>query len=56
MSDLVGNPEDQFSHDEAHIIYLDVGITQLTHWCVLSTEVSKHHDGVVFILLHDNIF
>ena len=25
MSDLVGNPEDRFSHDEAHILTLDIG-------------------------------
>ena len=24
MSDLVGNPEDRFSHNEAHIFFLEI--------------------------------
>ena len=30
MSDLVGNPEDRFSHNEAHFIYLQVGDVFMT--------------------------
>ena len=32
MSDLVGNPEDRFSHDEAHFLhaYLQIGVNPIT--------------------------
>ena len=29
MSDLVGNPEDKFCHDAAHMVMLGVGILDL---------------------------
>ena len=49
MSDLVGNPEDRFSHNEAHIQTSRAGCTTLT---MLLVTVSLKIQLLVLQLLH----
>ena len=47
MSDLVGNPEDRFSHNEAHMLYVVMLIlsvyTVTAQKCILSIMGGKRH-------------
>ena len=40
MSDLVGNPEDQFSHNEAHVLS-SVSLITVTRWTKQAFSCSK---------------
>ena len=44
MSDLVGNPEDRFSHNEAQLITADLSLLSLLHEAGLSWSDVVSHD------------
>ena len=49
MSDLVGNPEDRFSHNEAHIIVEHVSVTNQTASNLEKMQKAKYHLQVMLI-------
>ena len=44
MSDLVGNPEDRFSHNEAHVIF--DGFVMQSQYCLFLVNIT---DKVLYI-------
>ena len=54
MWDLVGNPEDRFSHNEAHTISRGTTYTGLSgHFFAYFESKSICFDVVIFDLVHD---
>ena len=41
MSDLVGNPEDRFSHNEAHLLYYFCGFLEVHRNAGFTFKISK---------------
>ena len=52
MSDLVGNPEDRFSHDEAHILLRQDLLRSLDQNCTESSRVMRK--SVFFLHMRNN--
>ena len=47
MSDLVGNPEDRFSHDEAHLVSVSLtGLCSILHFLWLLKLPNLHYDNM----------